>query len=97
MKLRILASASEDLVDAYTFYEKQRDGLGAYFVRSLVADIDALSSNAGIHPILFEGFHRALAKRFPFAIYYRLEDDTAIVYAVLDCRRSPAWHRKKLD
>jgi hypothetical protein len=26
----------------------------------------------------------------------RVENDTALVYAVLDCRRNPAWIRKRL-
>jgi plasmid stabilization system protein ParE len=40
--------------------------------------------------------HRLLAKRFPFAIYYRVEGDPVQVYAVLDCRRNPAWIRDRL-
>jgi hypothetical protein len=27
---------------------------------------------------------------------YKVENDEAIVYAVLDCRRNPAWIREKL-
>jgi hypothetical protein len=40
--------------------------------------------------------YRLLSKRFPFAVYYRVENRTALVYAVLDCRKNPAWIRKKL-
>jgi len=52
--------------------------------------------NAGVHPVYFGGFHRILSKRFPFAIYYKVANGQAMVYAVLDCRRNPAWIRKKL-
>jgi len=95
-KVRILASASQDLVDGYRFYEKQAEGVGAYFLDSLYSDIDSLIINAGIHPIYFGNYHRLLSKRFPFAVYYRIEGQIALVYAVLDCRRKPAWIRKKL-
>ncbi len=44
-----------------------------------------------------EGFHRMLVKRFPFAVYYLIEDDRADIYAVLDCRRDPEWIAKRLD
>jgi hypothetical protein len=37
-----------------------------------------------------------LARRFPFAVYYRVESDGVVVYAVLDCRRDPAWTRERL-
>ena len=96
MKVKILASASQDLIDAYGFYEKQAKGLGTNFIDSLFSDIDSLGNNAGIHPIFFEMYHRVLARRFPFAIYYRVENDFALVYAVLDCRRDPSWTREML-
>jgi hypothetical protein len=95
MEVQILASASQDLVDGFCFYEKQAEGIGAYFLESLYSDIDSLIVNAGMHPIHFERYHRLLSKRFPFAIYYCVKDETALVYAVLDCRRKPAWFRKK--
>ena len=51
----------------------------------------------GGHAIYFGRFHRALSKRFPFAIYYRVAGQEVQVYAVLDCRRSPAWIRSHLS
>jgi hypothetical protein len=96
VKIRILASAARDLTDGYSFYEKQGAGLGRYFLDSLYSDIDSLIVNAGIHPRHFDRYHRLLSKRFPFAVYYRVEDEAALVYAVLDCRKNPAWIREKL-
>ncbi|MBU1153988.1 type II toxin-antitoxin system RelE/ParE family toxin [bacterium] len=96
MKIQILNSANLDLIDGYRFYEKQAKGLGAYFSDTLFSDIDSLKIYAGVHSIHFEKYHRLLSKRFPFAVYYRVEDKTVLVYAVLDCRRDPAWIRKKL-
>lgn len=96
MRLRILDSASRDLIEGYWFYEKQQQGLGAYFIDSLFSDIDALLLHAGIHSVHFKQFHRALSRRFPFAIYYKLLNQEVLVYAVLDCRRSPAWIRAHL-
>jgi hypothetical protein len=37
-----------------------------------------------------------LSKRFPFGIYYEVEDDVVYVYAILDLRRDPLWIRKRL-
>ncbi len=96
MKIKILDSANLDLIDGYWFYEKQAKGLGSYFLDTLFSDIDSLKIYAGIHSIHFEKYHRLLSKRFPFAVYYRIEDDTVFIYAILDCRRDPAWIRKKM-
>jgi plasmid stabilization system protein ParE len=96
MKIRILSAARQDLLGGFRFYEAQQQGLGAYFLDSLFADIDSLQLYAGIHPVVAGGFQRLLAKRFPFAIYYRRDNQAILVYAVLDCRRNPAWNRKRL-
>ena len=95
MKIRILDAAAQDLIDGFRFYELQEAGLGQYFLDSLFADVDSLLLDAGTHPVFFEGYHRLLAKRFPFAIYYKIDGDVILVYAVLDCRRNPAWARKR--
>lgn len=71
MKIKILRSAQNDLLESYYFYELQQDGIGDYFLESLFADIESLKIYAGIHPIYFEKkYHRLLSKRFPFAVYY---------------------------
>jgi len=96
LKIKILASATQDLIDGYWFYEKQAEGLGSYFLDTLFSDVDSLAIYGGIHPKYYNKYHRLLSKRFPFAIYYRVENDIALVHAILDCRRNPAWIRKKL-
>ena len=96
MRIEILADAEGDLLAGYQFYERQAPGLGRYFRDSLFADIDALSVHGGVHAMIF-GYHRSLSKRFPFAIYYRVEANTVRVHAVLDCRRRPSWIRRTVD
>ena len=96
MKIRILSSAAHDLIDGYKFYEKQAEGIGQYFLDSLYSDIDSLVITAGIHATIFGNYQRLLSKRFPFAVYYKTENNIALIYAVLDCRKKPAWIRKRL-
>ena len=43
MKIKILTSASQDLIDGYRFYEKQSEGLGLYFLDTVYSDIDSLA------------------------------------------------------
>jgi len=94
--IQILPEALEDLIAGYRFYENQAAGLGAYFRDSVLADIDLLATNGGVHAKVF-GYHRSLSKRFPFAIYYRVETDVVRVRAILDCRRNPSWIRERMD
>lgn len=90
MKIKILESAMKDLERGYYFYNRQLSGLGEYFLDSLFSDIDSLQLFAGIHIKTNQNFYRLLSKKFPFAIYYKIENnETVLVYAVLDCRKNP--------
>ena len=96
MKIEILDEAQQDLIDGYRFYQRQSAGLGEYFIDTLFADIESLHLYAGIHSTHW-GYHRLLAQRFPYAVYYQVTDEVVRVYAVLDCRRSPASTRDRLS
>jgi len=65
MKIKILESAKQDLREGFDFYESQEKGIGSYFLESLFSHIESLRLFGGIHPILFDRYHRLLSKRFP--------------------------------
>ena len=88
MRLRLLPEAEQDLEIGADFYESQKAGLGVYFNDCLASDIESLRLYAGIHE-KYRGFHRSLSKRFPFSIYYKLNEDCVEIYAVLDARQDP--------
>jgi plasmid stabilization system protein ParE len=95
MKIRLLPNAERDLEIAADFYGAQSDGLGEYFIASLISDIESVKLFAGTHHKSF-GFHRAISKRFPFATYYLVKERTVYVYAILDCRRDPKTTEDRL-
>jgi|SRR5665213_3837757 len=89
MKVRILTSAFNDLKAGRTFYEDQGEGIGDYFFDTVFSDIDSLALYGGIHPKV-KGYHRLLAQRFPYAVYYKMDaEGGVIVFRVLDCRQDP--------
>jgi hypothetical protein len=84
------------LIEGYHFYETVEASLGIYFLDSLYSDIDSLRIYGGIHRKAYKNIHRALSKRFPFAIYYTVEWETVRVRSIVDCRRNPSWIRQHL-
>jgi plasmid stabilization system protein ParE len=95
MDIRLLDGAKEDLRNGWFFYERQSPGLGDRFLDAIEAEVQTLALYAGIH-LKVEGFYRMLIRRFPFALYYLIDDDTIAIYAILDCRRDPNGLRKRL-
>jgi hypothetical protein len=95
VRIDILPEARDDLLAGFRFYERQARGLGSYFREWILEDIDSLAVHGGVHAKVF-GYHRSLSKRFPFAIYYRVEANVVRVRAILDCRRNPSWIRRRV-
>lgn len=96
MKIQILDVAKNDLIEGFHFYEKQQKGLGEYFLVNLYADIEALKVFGGIHRKVYKNLQRALSKKFPYAIYYSLDEDIVKIRAIIDYRRSSSWIEKHL-
>ncbi|MDC7218889.1 MAG: hypothetical protein PQJ59_03050 [Spirochaetales bacterium] len=89
MIIRITKSAWSDLDIGYEYYEEKSKGLGRYFSDTIFSEIDSLQIYAGIH-IKIQNHYRFLVKKFPFAIYYTIENDIVFIDAILDCRLNPA-------
>jgi hypothetical protein len=89
MTVRLTQEAQWDLIEAAQFYDDQEIGCGAMFIDHLDLVIGHLEKSAGSHA-RHRDYHRALATpRFPYAVFYRMYGDEAVVMAVQDCRRDP--------
>ena len=90
MNLRYTDNAREDLKIAFSWYEEQRHGLGLDFLDCVEATIETIVQMPKLYAIHHKIFRRALVRRFPFSVFYTIEDETIIVHAVFDNRQDPA-------
>ena len=95
VRIEFTPEASEDVAEAFSWYEGQRAGLGREFeeyVDRAVAIIRSMPlAGTPVHRML----RRSLVARFPFALYYAVEDEVVVVRAVLHHRRDPrTWRRR---
>ena len=91
----VLDEVADDLNEGKAFYSMREVWLGEYFWDSILSDIESLYLIAGVHQTTF-GFHRLLSKRFPYAVYYDIDDKIVRVVAVIPVRRDPVWIDNKL-
>ena len=75
------------MVEARNWYEGKRVGLGEELLVEIGVTIQFLAQDPERRPDYYRGFRRALTRRFPYKIFYRLEDDRMIVFRVLHARR----------
>ena len=81
--------------DAYRWYEQQRPGLGDDFLAALEVVYRRLEQTPKMHQMIYQDVRRALMRRFPYGIFYRVQIDRVEVIAVQDCRRDPArWQSR---
>ena len=96
-RVRISSDALVDLNEGFLFYEVQAIGLGDYFLSSLRSDIEELKVSAGIRRIVYKTFHRSLSRVFPYGIFYSLDGEVCVIWAIVDLRRDPEFIRRHLN
>lgn len=87
--LIIRPEARADLLDAFHWYQEQREGLGFDFKLCVDEVINTIQRNPFIYKAVFQNVRRSVTKRFPFGLFYVVEDHTIVVIAVLHARRDP--------
>lgn len=93
-RLVLRARVLGDVERAGRHYESQREGLGADFVASIEHAIASIQSGPLRYPEVHRGVRRILAQRFPYAVFFTLDDRTVVVLAVLHQATDPArWPR----
>ena len=94
MRVRFRTEAADDVASARRWYDGQRSGLGHDFVRSLEQVVALIAELPDAFPEISTGYRRALLRRFPYALYYRVTGKSVDVIACLHTRRSPTrWRR----
>ncbi len=94
-RVRIRQEAEQDLDEAAHWYERQQEGLGGAFLDEVLEAFDRIRENPLVYPVLHRAIRRALLHRFPFGVFYQIEDDRIVVLAVMHGSRHPnAWKQR---
>ena len=83
-------AADADIEAAFEWYESEQLGLGLEFLDEVRAAYTRILDGPFKYQELRIGIRRAITRRFPYAIYFSVEDDLILVIAVLDTARDPA-------
>jgi len=93
-RVRIHAGARDDIREAFDWYEDQSPGLGDQFVTELDRVMSRLSTDPRIYQTVNKEVRRALTRRFPYGIYYLVDEDRVNVLRVLHLARNPREIRR---
>ena len=89
-------AASADVEAAYRWYEAQQTGLGEEFLAAADAVMKSVVANPLQFPVIHRQTRRALFRRFPYGLYYRIVGDQIIVVACMHGRQNPRrWQSRE--
>jgi len=96
MKYSFHPGAKEELLEAVSYFEECRSGLGLEFSKEVFSAIQRI-----IHfPLAWTEFsgntRRCLTSRFPFGIIYQIVEEEAVIIAVMQLNREPGYWEKRL-
>lgn len=88
-------ASDADLEAAFEWYESEQPGLGFEFLDEVRAVYDRILDGPFKYQELRSGIRRALTRRFPYAIFFSIENDFIVIVAILDTARDPAeWQSR---
>lgn len=87
--LRFLPEIEEDVVAGYVWYEAKSKGLGEEFLRMFYACAGEIPQNPMLCPKVYNDFRRRLLRRFPYAVYFMIENGRIVVLGLFHCARDP--------
>ena len=88
-RVALRVEAFAHMAEAFSWYQREREGLGWQFLDDLDAMFALLVEQPELGPELHRNVRRALLKRFPYAVYYQLVPELVDVRAILHTRRRP--------
>ena len=91
-EIHFLPEVSEDLREAYIWYEEKEPGFGLEFIDEVYRMFQYIQENPLMFAIVVDDIRRARIGRFPYGIFYVDEQDCIAVHSVLHLKRNPeSW------
>ncbi len=95
-EVRVRPEAENDIENAALWYESQLNGLGIDFLDVVSDSFDKMKRQPFAYPVVHRNTHRLLINRFPFAIFFRVEESVIVVIAVMHGSRDPSRWKERL-
>ena len=93
-KLLIRPLAAIEIIDAFDWYDLQREGLGNKFLQQLDILYETLLQNPHTLSYYEKPIRQGKINRFPYIVVYEVFDSVIVVYSVFMAKQNPNKKRK---
>ncbi len=91
MKLLFSVLAQLEFSDAKAYYELQQEGLGKSFEEHIHENTDMIKRFPLLYPKVTDHLHKVVLHKFPYSLYYFIEDETIVVVSIAHQHRKPFY------
>lgn len=97
MKHSFHPEALEEYLGAVSYYSGMSPRLAESFIKAVESGIESVLRFPEAWQIVEEDVRRHLINRFPFGIYYCIEGDRILIYAVMHMSRQPNYWKSRIE
>ena len=87
--LIIRKRAESQIEEAYDWYENKRTTLGSDFLQAIEEALNIIESNPEAFQLKYKNIRAVYTKRFPYGVFYTINDDRIIVMAIFHLSQNP--------
>ena len=95
MTYRFADEALAEYIAAGEYLNGKVPGLGDAFADEIEAGIQKICATAYVWRVIEDDVRRFLIERFPYGIYYTVENDRIVIWAVKHLRRDPDYWQER--
>jgi plasmid stabilization system protein ParE len=97
-RMLVLSTKAEaDLAEAVEWYNRIRPGLGDGLVLCVEQANDRILDYPEAFPVILPGVRRALVRRYPYGVFFRVRSMRVEVEAIFHLRQDPARLTSRFD
>jgi toxin ParE1/3/4 len=91
--IEIRPLAKLEILEAFDWYDAQREGLGLEFLEALDSFYASLNRNPFSYSYYDEPVRQGTLKRFPYTVVFEVIDSKIIIYSVFMIKQDPSKKR----
>jgi plasmid stabilization system protein ParE len=93
----LLPAAKRDVKNGFDWYEEQKPGLGDILLGRVEECLSAIQRSPRAFQPVGKDARRAIVKQFPYAIFYRIEEEIIYIYSVFHTSQDPQKWMERLE
>ncbi len=88
-QIKVTQQAEDELDEVMGWYEEEKLGLGIAFLNHFFNRVAYLKDNPYLYQEVYKTYRRLLMKKYPYAIYYEIEEQKQAIMVLA------IWHTSK--